>query len=79
MAVEVYKGADLLQEVNSIREITIDNYTSMYVYDGGSVSKLTVNNGGSAYIDENGYPMPTHEITRPPQSWCYVESEVTEE
>ena len=22
---------------------------------------------------ENGYPMPTHEITRPPQSWCYVE------
>lgn len=26
-----------------------------------------------AYIDENGYPMPTHAITRPPQSWCYVE------
>ena len=25
-----------------------------------------------AYL-ENGYPMPTHEITRPPQSWCYVE------
>ena len=22
---------------------------------------------------ENGYPMPTHEIKRPPQSWCYVE------
>ena len=29
-----------------------------------------------AYIDENGYPMPTHEITRPPQSWCYVEERV---
>lgn len=28
-----------------------------------------------AYIDENGYPMPTHTITRPPQSWCYVEGE----
>ena len=26
-----------------------------------------------AYIDENGYPTPTHEITRPPQSWCYVD------
>ena len=26
-----------------------------------------------AYIDENSYPMPTHEIKRPPQSWCYVE------
>lgn len=26
-----------------------------------------------AYIDQNGYPMPTHEITRPPQSWCYIE------
>ena len=25
-----------------------------------------------AYIDENGYPMPTHEITRPFQSWGYV-------
>ena len=24
---------------------------------------------------EDGYPMPTHEIKRPPQSWCYVESE----
>lgn len=22
---------------------------------------------------ENGYPMPTHEINRPPQSWYYVE------
>ena len=22
---------------------------------------------------ENGYPMPTHKISRPPQSWCYVE------
>ena len=21
---------------------------------------------------ENGYPTPTHEIKRPPQSWCYV-------
>lgn len=25
------------------------------------------------YVDDNGYPMPTHEIKRPPQSWCYVE------
>lgn len=22
---------------------------------------------------ENGYPIPTHTIKRPPQSWCYVE------
>lgn len=22
---------------------------------------------------ENGYPMPSHKITRPPQSWCYVD------
>ena len=27
-----------------------------------------------AYTGENGYPMPTHKITRAPQSWCYVES-----
>lgn len=25
------------------------------------------------YVGENGLPMPTHAITRPPQSWCYVE------
>ena len=25
------------------------------------------------YTDERGYIMPTHEMTRPPQSWCYVE------
>lgn len=24
-------------------------------------------------VQENGFPMPTHEIRRPPQSWCYVE------
>ena len=24
-------------------------------------------------VFENGYPMPTHEIKRPPQNWCYVE------
>lgn len=29
------------------------------------------------YIGENGLPMPTHEITRPPQSWCYVEEVTT--
>lgn len=28
------------------------------------------------FMDDNGYPMPTHKITRPSQSWCYVESEV---
>lgn len=33
-----------------------------------------------AYFDEKiGLPMPTHEITRPPQSWLYVESEVDTE
>jgi predicted transcriptional regulator len=26
----------------------------------------------SVYV-EGGFPMPTHEIKRPPQSWCYVE------
>lgn len=26
-------------------------------------------------VFEDGFPMPTHEIKRPPQSWCYVEEE----
>ena len=25
------------------------------------------------YIGDNGYPIPTHDIKKPPQSWCYVE------
>ena len=27
-------------------------------------------------VIEHGLPMPTHEIRRPPQSWCYVEESV---
>lgn len=30
-----------------------------------------------AYFGENGYPMPTREITRPPQSWFYVREVTT--
>lgn len=26
----------------------------------------------TSIVFKNGYPMPTHEIKRPPQSWCYV-------
>jgi predicted transcriptional regulator len=36
------------------------------------LSEFRAYNVGSC-IDDNGYPMPTHEIKRPPQSWCYVE------
>lgn len=27
----------------------------------------------TSVVIEHGFPMPTHEIKRPPQSWCYVE------
>lgn len=37
------------------------------------LSEFRSHNVRTYIMDENGYPMPTHEIKRPPQSWCYVE------
>ncbi len=51
--------------------------SNLVIYDNlKELSEFHSYNCGT-YI-ENGYPLPTHEIKRPPQSWCYVESEVTE-
>ena len=47
--------------------------SDLVIYDKPKeLSEFRSYNAG-VYIDENGYPMPTHAITRPPQSWCYVE------
>lgn len=49
--------------------------SDLVIYDKPKeLSEFRSYNAG-VYIDENGYPMPTHAITRPPQSWCYVEED----
>lgn len=52
------------------------NISDLKIYDNPKKLSEFRSYDVRAYIGENGYPMPTHEITRPPQSWCYVK-EVT--
>ena len=49
------------------------NISELVIYDQPKkLSEFRAHNVRT-YIDEKGYTMPTHEMTRPPQSWCYVE------
>ena len=48
--------------------------SDIVIYDKPKeLSEFRSHNVRTYIMDENGYPMPTHEIKRPPQSWCYVE------
>lgn len=47
--------------------------SDLVIYDEPkNLSDLRLYN--TSAIIEHGLPMPTHEIRKPPQSWCYVES-----
>lgn len=47
------------------------NITNLKIYDKPrQLSEFSFYNCSVKW--EDGYPMPTHEIKRPPQSWCYV-------
>jgi predicted transcriptional regulator len=48
------------------------NISNLIIYDKPKKLSEFRSYNVKTYL-ENGYPMPTHEITRPPQSWCYVE------
>lgn len=58
-------------------------YSKPYDFYGWHISDLVIYDKPKSLSDfrlydcrveiENGYPMPTHKIKRPPQSWCYVE------
>jgi predicted transcriptional regulator len=53
------------------------NISELVIYDQPKkLSEFRAHNVRT-YTDEKGYPMPTHEMTRPPQSWCYVEEVTT--
>jgi hypothetical protein len=47
--------------------------SNLVIYDvPKKLSDLRLYN--TSAVIEDGLPMPTHEIRRPPQSWCYVEA-----
>lgn len=46
--------------------------SNLVIYDKPKqLSDLRLYN--TSAVIEHGLPMPTHEIKRPPQGWCYVE------
>lgn len=48
--------------------------SNLIIYDKPKeLSEFRLYNVRAYYDEELKLPMPTHEITRPPQSWCYVE------
>lgn len=49
------------------------NISNLVIYENPKELSVFRSRNVKAYIGENGYPMPTHEIRRPPMSWCYVE------
>ena len=79
-----YNGAD-----DCLHHTELENYLQGKTGYGWHISNLVIYDKPRelsefrsynirAYFDEEiKLPMPTHEITRPPRSWCYVESEVT--
>lgn len=47
--------------------------SNLIIYDKPKeLSEFRLYNVRAYYDEELKLPMPTHEITRPPQSWCYV-------
>ena len=53
------------------------NISDLKIYDNPKKLSEFCSYDVRTYIGENGYLMPTHQITRPPQSWCYVEEVTT--
>lgn len=50
------------------------NISNLIIYEKTKeLSEFRLYNGRAYYDEELKLPMPTHEITRPPQSWYYVE------
>ena len=73
-----YNGAD-----DCLHHTELEDYLRWKVGYGWHISNLVIYDkprelgefrsyNVRAFMDENGYPMPTHKITRPFQSWGYV-------
>ena len=73
-----YNGAD-----DCLHHTELEDYLRWKVGYGWHISNLVIYDkprelgefrsyNVRAFMDDNGYPMPTHKITRPFQSWGYV-------
>lgn len=77
-----------LEELSKLSHVTEDNLlkyadrgnlygwhiSNLIIYDKPKeLSEFRLYNVRAYYDEKLKLPMPTHEITRPPQSWCYVE------
>ena len=68
---------EMLFEYSNVKELYGWHISNLVIYDKPRELSEFRSYYTKAYIDQKtGLPMPTHEITRPPQSWSYVESEV---
>lgn len=56
------------------KNLTEISVSDLIIYDKPKeLSEFRLYNGRAYYDEKLKLPMPTHEIKRPPQSWCYVE------
>jgi predicted transcriptional regulator len=80
--IEEYSCVDideLLRYKGSKSEIYGWHISDLVIYDNPrELSEFRSYNISGCVMDENGYPIPSHHIKTPPQSWMYVESEDTE-
>ena len=63
---------DMLEYLGADKDGYAWHISDLKIYDHPKKLSEFCAHNVRVYIDENGYPMPTHAITRPPQSWCYV-------
>lgn len=76
-------NADLAEQQSYVRRKDILEYSGGKQVYGWNISDLKIYDRPKPLSEfrsfncsvywEDGYPMPTHEIKRPPQSWFYVE------
>lgn len=76
-------NADIAEQKGCIKREKIFEYSNGKELYGWHISDLVIYDKPKELSEfrsynvgvywEDGFPMPTHEIKRPPQSWCYVE------
>ena len=64
---------DMLEYFGTDKDGYAWHISDLKIYDNPKKLSEFCSYDARIYIGENGFPMPTHAITRPPQSWCYVE------
>lgn len=63
---------DMLEYLGADKDGYAWHISDLKIYDHPKKLSEFCSYGARLSIDENGFLMPTHAITRPPQSWCYV-------